>query len=307
MTSITLPEAAVLSEDVVKAGVIMEIITVDQFFTQLPFEQVVGEAHIYSRESTEAGAGFHGVGDTTTASPATFTRVSNPLKRILGDVNMDQMVKIVRSNTNDQLAVQIALVAKRIGRIFKDKLINGDVGVDPDEFDGLENLVDASQRFDAGADPFGAALSFELLDQLFDLITAKDGEIDFCIMNARTRRSLMALYRALGGTTPEKVTREGFNEAILAYRGVPVYRNDNVATAAAVSPATAGLVSVWAGCFGERVGLVGTMPVAVDDMIQISESFLHPDRDEEIVRLRAITSLSLYSTKALAALDNINN
>lgn len=307
MASITLSEALKLSETSLKAGIIKEIITVDAFYDKLPFVEVVGNTNTYNREATEAGAGFLDVAGTIAKSAATFTTVSDTLVRIVADVEMDQYVQRTGSNTNDQLGVQIAMVAKKIGRVFKAALITGDSTTTPKELDGLANLVTAGQTVTASSAAGGAALSLALLDQTIDLVTAKDAEVDFLVMPARTLRSYLALLRALGGIEPRSVTSEGRPGRTFYYRDIPIYRNDNITAVAAASPSTNTLVKVYAGCFGEMVGFCGLIPADVDDLIEIEGPFMHQSRDEHIVRLRMLTGSSLYSTKALAMLEKVNN
>ena len=59
----------------------------------------------------------------------------------------------------------------------------------------LHSMVDSSQYTTASA---GQALSFVLLDELCQLVTAKDGEVDFILMSDRTFRNYKALLRSQG-------------------------------------------------------------------------------------------------------------
>ncbi|MCK5019941.1 MAG: hypothetical protein KAS32_22995, partial [Candidatus Peribacteraceae bacterium] len=174
MASVTLPESAKLCQDVLIQGVIESVITVDNFYEMLPFEGIDGNALSYNRENALGDVESIGVGGTITAkAAATFTKISSSLTKIIGDAEIDGMIQVTRSGINDQTGTQIASKAKSAGRNYRNQLINGSGA--SDEFNGLINLCAASQKVDTGTD--GGALSFTWLDNLLDLVTAKDGDV----------------------------------------------------------------------------------------------------------------------------------
>ena len=127
MASVTLAESAKLSQDLLVAGVIENVITVNKFFQVLPFQPIEGNALAYNRENALGDAQFSGVGDTITAkAAATFTQVTSSLTTIVGDAEVNGLIQATRSNIQDQKATQVASKAKSVGRQFWDKFINGD-------------------------------------------------------------------------------------------------------------------------------------------------------------------------------------
>lgn len=306
MASLSLAEARKLIREPLQRGVVKSIITVDKFFTQLPFVRAQGERYFFNRELTESGAGFLAVGGTVNATQATVTQIAVTLKRIIGDVNVDRLEQLTMSRDNDQLETQIALKAKKLGRVFKDALINGNSSTNANQFDGLDVLTTSGQTVSGGGTS-GQAISFALLDDLLEKVTSRDGDVDFLAANNRTRDSIRALLRAQGGSTGVEVVRDQFGNALtdLAYRSIPVYRNDNISIAITEN-GVGKKTRLYAGNLGDE-GIVGLMPPNVDAFVQIEPIGAHQTRDETIVRVRLITAVALHSDKALARLSNIND
>ena len=308
MASLTLAQAALLSQDELVQGVVKEIITVDLFASRLPFVPANGKALVYNRELTESGVTWLDVNAAVNATQATVTQVSQPLGRIVGDVEVDDFEQIAMSNINDHMAVQLELKAKAIGRQWKDKLISG-TGVFP-QFSGISVLCDSSQVVAATTATAGANLTFELLDRLLDTVTAKDGEVDWIIMDSEIRRQFKSLVRAQGFSNDEveigfldPITGEHGTNRVLAYDGIPIFRNDYVATETVYN--LGGKHRLYAGVVGEKIGLTGVMPSDGDPGIRVSLPFLAESKDATIRRVKMYTGLALYSSKAMAKLENL--
>jgi len=221
--ALLLAEAEKLSLPDLQTGVIENIVTSDEVFGLLPFEPIDGKFKDYNRENGLGDADFFDVNDSLSESAATFSALSQSLKRIIGQVDVDEFLETALSDQQDQAAVQIAKKSKVVGRKFANALINGNVAVRSKEFDGMRALAKAlasSQKQLAAA--AGAALSYDHLDWLLDAV--KVGENPVFVMNSRTIRSYVKLQRALGGTTPETVSIGG--RTFSAYRGRPILKND---------------------------------------------------------------------------------
>ncbi len=305
MASVTLTESAKLCQDEMIQGVIESIVTVDNFYELMPFQGIEGNGLTYNRENALGDVESIGVGDTITAkAAATFTQVTSSLTKIIGDAEVDLLIQATRSNINDQTATQIASKAKSAGRNYKNQLINGSGAAD--EFNGLINLCASGQKVATGAN--GGALSFEFLDELLDLVTAKDGAVDYIIMHARTRRSYKTLLRALGGVPMDEVFKLPSGKQMLAYSGVPIFRNDNLPITQTKGAGSA-QTTIFAGVFddgSQKQGLAGLTArnaagLMVDD-VGISDT-----KDERIWRVKWYCSLALFSELALSAADGITN
>lgn len=306
MASVTLAESAKLAQDQLIAGVIRDVITVNKMFAMLPFDGIEGNALAYNRENVLGDVDVEGVGDTVGGkAAATFTQVTSSLTTIIGDAEVNGLIQATRSGDgNDQTAIQIASKAKSAGRKYQDMLING-LG-SGNEFAGLLALCDASQKAVTGAS--GGALSFEFMDETMDLVTDKDGQVDYFAMHQRTLRSFNTLLRALGGASINDTIELPGGGSVPAYRAVPIFRNDWIPITQ-VKGGGSNQTTVFAGTFDDgsrQVGIAGLTAVnmagiAVED-VGISET-----KDERIWRVKWYAGLAMFSRRGLALADGITN
>lgn len=307
MPSVTLAESAKLSQDLLVAGVIENVVTVNPIFQIMPFDQIEGNALAYNRENALGDVQTLGVGDTITAkAAATFTPVTALLKTLIGDAEVDHFIQTTRSNINDQKAVQIASKAKSLGRKYQDLFINGNDGVDANAFDGLLQVVSASQKTTPSAN--GDTLSFNIMDELLDKVKAKDGDVDFLMMNSRTLRSYFALLRALGGASIGETITLPNGRQQPGYRGTPIFRNDYIPINQTQGTST-NATTIFAGCWDDgsrKVGITGLTPM-VNSGIFVSEVGEAETKNELITRVRFYCGLAVFSNLALAAAPGITN
>jgi len=307
MPSVTLAESAKLSQDELVAGVIENVITVNEMFELLPFDGIDGNALAYNRENVLGNVQTAGVGSTIVAKAATtFTQVTSTLTTIIGDAEVNGLIQATRSGDgNDQKAVQIASKAKSAGRKYQEQMINGDATAS--NMAGLFGLVAAGQTITANNGAAnGAALSFEDLDALIDLVTDKDGQVDYLMMHSRTRRKYLALLRSLGGTSSGDVYTMASGRQVPAYRGIPIFRNDWIPitqTQGSASNAT----SVFAGTFddGSRSHGIAGLTAEKAAGINIKEVGEKENADESITRVVWYCGLALFSEKGLAVLKGV--
>lgn len=306
MASVTLAESAKLAQDELVAGVIENIITVNPFFDVLPFDGIDGNALAYNRENVLGDVQVLGVGGTITAkAAATFTQVTSTLTTIIGDAEVNGLIQATRSGDgNDQQAVQIASKAKSVGRKYQDMLVNGTGS--SNEFDGMLNLVSSGQMATTGTN--GKALDFDVLDELLDLVTDKDGEVDYFMMHARTLRSYMALLRGLGGASINEVVALPSGREVPGYRGVPIFRNDwtpvNQTKGSGSNQTT-----IFAGTLDDGSRMHGIAGLTAEQAagIQVVPVGESETKDESITRIKWYSGLALFSEKGLAAADGITN
>jgi len=307
MTSVTLTESAKLAQDELVAGVIENVITVNEMFDLLPFDGIDGNALAYNRENVLGDVQVAGVGTTITAkNPATFTHVTSTLTTIIGDAEVNGLIQATRSGDgNDQTAVQVASKAKSAGRKYQDQLINGD-GTS-NTFTGLIGLVAAGQTIGANDGAAnGAPLSFEDLDALIDLVTDKDGQVDYIMMHGRTRRKYLALLRALGGTSPGDIYTMPSGRQVPAYRGIPIFRNDWIPINQ-TQGSSINATSVFAGTLddGSRTHGIAGLTASTEAGIKIKYVGEKEDADESITRITWYCGLALFSEKGLAMLKGV--
>lgn len=303
MASVTLAESAKLAQDELIAGVIENVVTVNPSFEALPFRGIEGNALAYNRENVLGDIDVEGVGDTIGAkAAATFTQVTSPLTTIIGDAEVNGLIQATRSGKTDQTATQIASKAKSAGRKYQDMFINGSGS--SNEFTGLLNLVSGGQTFDGGTN--GGALTLEFLDQLIDMVTDKDGEVDYLMMHSRTHRELKTLLRAAPGGSIAEWKDLPNGRRILMYGTIPVFRNDWIPidqTQGTASDAT----SIFAGTFDDGSGMHGISGLTAENAagLMVENVGVHQSRDEYIWRVKWYCGLALYSNLGLAMLEGI--
>lgn len=318
MASVTLAESAKLAQDELVAGVIENVVTVNQMFAVLPFDGIEGNALAYNRENALGAVGVLGVGESITsdaANPidastggkaaATFTHVTSTLTTIIGDAEVNGLIQATRSGDgNDQKAVQIASKAKHLGRVFQHMLING-TGAS-DQFPGLITLCAAGQTVDTGVN--GAPLSFAILDELIDLVTDKDGMVDYLVMNDRTIRSYKALLRGLGGASINETVELPSGDRVIGYSGIPIFRN-NYVPINQTKGATSNTTTIFAGTFddGSRTHGIAGLTAAQMAGINVVEVGEAEDKDESITRVKWYAGLALFSELGLSCADGIHN
>jgi len=306
MASVTLAESAKLTQDMLISGVIEHVITVNKMYEMLPFDGIAGNALGYNRENVLGDVDVEGVGDIIGAkAAATFTYITSSLTTIIGDAEVNGLIQATRSDSgNDQTSVQIASKAKSAGRKYQNMLING-TGAG-NEFNGLINLCASGQKAATGTN--GGALSFDFMDETMDLVTDKDGSVDYWTMHARTIRSYKALLRALGGASINEVVKLPSGNEVPAYSGVPIFRNDWIPVDQVKGSGSA-QTTIFCGTFDDgsrQHGIAGltAQNAAGLSVVDVGES---ETKDERIWRVKWYVGLALFSEKGLACADGITN
>ena len=306
MASITLAESAKLSQDLLVAGVIENVITVNPFYDILPFQSIDGNSLAYNRENALGATEWTGVGDTISAgkAAATFTQVTTSLTTLVGDAEVNGLIQATRSNMTDQKAAQVASKAKSIGRAYQDKLING--AGSSNQITGLLSLATAAQTKTGATN--GSALSYDLLDETLDKVTDKDGTVDYMLMNARTIRSYYALLRALGGAGIGEVITLPSGAQVPSYRGIPIFRNDYIPiTQTRGTSSTCTSIVMGTLDDGSMSHGIAGLTASGNAGISIEELGASETKDESITRVKFYNGLANFSEKGLAMLNGITN
>ena len=312
MASQTLAEAAKLINNEIVVGVAEDIITTNPIWNVIPWIGYDGQAIVVNRENALGTVMNLAVGGTITAkAAATFVQKTFTAVTTIGDAELNGLVAAQSSSAGvDQMALEVSSKAKSVGRYLQQGMAVG-TGTSP-AMNSFHSLCDASQYTTASA---GQALSFPLLDQLLDLVKAKDGEVDFISAPARTIRAYKALVRALGGvnevmafTMPNGTTRN-----VSAYEGVPIFQNDYISvveTANGAAITGGALTSVYAGCWddgSQKVGCGMIHPASVPAGISVEEVGKAETKDESIMRVKSYSNFAMFNRKGLARLPSINN
>jgi hypothetical protein len=313
MPTQTLAEAAKLVNNEIVQGVAEDIITTNPIYNVMPWTPYEGQALLVNRENALGDAQHLAVGGTITAkNAATYTQVPFTATTTIGDAEMNGLVQAQSSSAGvDQLAIEISSKAKSVGRLLQAGMVTG-TGIAP-QLNSLHSLVDSGQF--AGGASAGRAISFQLLDALLDLVKAKDGEVDWIMMPARTLQSYKALVRSLGGVTETMAFTmpNGTTRNVSLYEGTPIFQNDYLSVAETANGAalTGGaLTSVWAGVWDDgtqRVGASWIYPASTPAGIAVQQVGVAEARDEEIVRVKSYSNFAVFNRKGIARLASINN
>ena len=293
-------EAEKLSQDQVERGIVEEIYTTDNFFGLFPFTKVTGKAYLYKREGELPTVSYLDPNENVTESAGTFQEVVTKLRILIGDVDVDKFLSETMSDTEDQLAVQIALKAKAMARTFQDSVVNGNSTRNGKEFDGLKALVTAEQTIEAGTN--GGALNMTAMDQLADMVP---NGADFFMMRSGTRRAYIAQLRAAGGNTAAMIQHPNFDVPVLAHNGVPIIVNDFLPgdEAQGTESKTASVYAVRANELDGVHGLYGGSSAG----IRIESIGTVQNKDALRTRLKWYCGMALKSTKSVARLKGVTN
>jgi len=306
MASVTLVESAKLAQNELIAGIIENVITVNKMFEVLPFDGINGNALAYNRENVLGNVETTTVNSTITAkAAATFNQITSSLTTIVGDAEVNGLLQATRSSDgNDQTAVQIASKAKSAGRSYQNLFINGVSG--GNDFDGLLVLCVPAQHVDTGVN--GAALSFDFLDNLLDLVVDKDGQVDYITMHARTIRSYMSLLRNLGGASINETVTLPSGTELPAYRGTPIFRNDYIPIDQVKGTGSA-QTTIFAGTFddGSRQHGIAGLTAELAAGVQVVDVGEAEAADNHIWRIKWYCGLALFSEKGISCADGITN
>jgi hypothetical protein len=254
------------------------------------------------------GAGASGTNSTERAAAkdaATFTQITSSLTTIMGDAEVNGLIQATRSGKSDQTAVQIASKSKSAGRKYQDMMING-TGTNF-TFPGLLALTPASQIVDTGNN--GQALSFEVMDEMMDLVLDKDGQVDYFMLPARTIRSYLSLLRALGGASIGDVVQLPDGSTVPAYRSVPLFRNDYIPTNQTKGTGGAVKTTIFAGTFddGSMTHGIAGLNASNASGLGVEEVGTSHTKDERIWRVKWYCGMALFSELGVSAADGITN
>jgi len=306
--ALTLAEAAKLSNDILKQGVIETVIKESPVLQRMPFIEIVGNGLTYNQENSISSTDFFDVGDTWSESTPTFTQLTAVLKILGGDADIDNFLRATRSNLQDLETTVIQIKIKALKNKFEDTFIYGNSSTNPKSFDGLRRLINTTsagpQVIAAGAS--GATLTLDMLDALIDAV--RGGKPDILIMSRRSRRKISALCRSASSGLLE-TDRDQFGNFVQYWNGIPIAINDFIldthTVASGVETGTTGgtCSTIYAVQFGEQ-GLCGlTSP----DWIQVERIGSLESKDATRTRIKWYCSLALFSSLKAAALIGVQD
>lgn len=220
--SLTLLEAAKLSQTPLQRGVIEVFPRTSPVLERLPFLDVASDSYKYNQEEALPGIAFRGIGEGYTESTGVINPVTETLAIMGGVSDVDRALVKTQGNINDLRAIYDGLKAKAAALFFTKNFIKGDTDADPKGFDGLQKRLTGGQVIDAGNTSGGDALTLPKLDELIDAVA---GGPDVLFMNKTMRRKINTLIRAANQAI--ETVSDAFGRQLTAYAGVPIALIEN--------------------------------------------------------------------------------
>ena len=311
----SLTQAQKVVDSELLAGVVEEIIKEGYLVNKFPVTQIDTQDLTYNRESTLPTAQFYDINEELTSQAVvTYTQETVSLKRCIGQYDLDRFIIRTYRDPNDMEAMAVSQARKGVGNFLEEKFIYGDNTTYPKEFDGLQNLMPAAQRFNAGSGVNCTSLSLAMLDEMMDAVRVGNGP-SALLMNFELKRRFDALYRGGSANYPifqAPISLDQMGEPIMYYRGVPIMRTDFITQTESIS---GGDFSASTGDDGTTLFAVnfGLLPagglglVTGNPMLEFER--IEPLENKDAVRFRLIwyLTMALGSTKAIACIDGITD
>jgi len=312
MATQTLAEAKKLINNDLISGVAEDIFTTSPSWAVIPWTSYEGQGLIHNRENALGDSQHLAVGGTITAKAAsTTTQQVFTSTTTIGDAELNGLVAAQSSSAGvDQMAAEVSSKAKSIGRKLQQGIATGDgTGAN---LNSLHSLCDSGQFTTASA---GQALSFELMDELLDLVKAKDGEVDYLMAPGKILRAYRTLVRSLGGVNETMAfdMGNGRTRNVDVYNGIPLFQNDylSVAETANGAAVTGGaLSSMYAGVWDDGSSKIGQSmihPAGTPVGIAVEAVGIMDTKDESIMRVKSYSNFANFNRRGLARLTSLNN
>lgn len=315
--ALTLAEANKYSTNQVEIGVAEITMDSNPLFGIMPFTPVLGNAYQYLRELAAGNPAFIAPGGTVTEAVPTTTQITLALKILIGDADIDKFLRVTRSKDQDLDASVLAMKARNFADFWGDKAIYGSVAADPNEFDGLQQIIalDATlQVIHASADAAPDPGTLSNLDALIDLVRPRP---DFLLMSRRSKRGIQALMRSQGADLALD-TPQSFNRPVQFYNDVPILACDFITDTETYT--AGGLFSLKTGSTGTTIyavrlgedglyGISATDPEAdeTSGIIQVEKVGTLETKDANRWRLKHYGAICLRARQALASYDGIGS
>lgn len=215
--SLTLIEAAKLSQDPLQRGVIEVFPRTSPVLERLPFLGVSSDSYKYNLEESLPDIAFRGIGESYTESTGVINPKTETLSILGGVSDVDRVLVKTQGSVNNLRAIHDGLKAKAAALKFTKTFFKGDNESTPREFDGLQIRLTGTQLIGAGSSSGGDALTLDKLDELIDAV---NGGPDVLFMNKTMRRKVSDLVRSAGQAT--EVVSDAFGRQLSGYAGVPI-------------------------------------------------------------------------------------
>lgn len=215
--ALTLVEAAKLeTNNAVRSAVIEMFAQASDILMALPFDDILGNALKYNRESALPGVAFRGVNESYTESTGVINPITEALYICGGDLDVDRF--IIKTQGEGVRSTHEAMKIKSLAASWTSKFIKGDTTSDPREFDGLQARLTGAQKIAQGSTSGGDPLSLAKLDELIDAVDAPT----HLIMSKAMRRRLTAAARTPSVSGYITYDVDAFGRRVTKYNDLPI-------------------------------------------------------------------------------------
>ena len=290
--AMSLDQQKLLTQDVLKKGVIETFQEESQVLKYLKFRNIDGNSYVYNQESTLPGSSFRNVNESYTDVEGTVNKLTETLAIVGNQTKIDRYLTKTQ-NVNDVKAEQTRMLVKSLALDFDATFFHGD-GSDassPASFDGLDNRLDSSQIVDGGGD----SLTLSEVDEMIDKVKGASPSVIFA--DQAMVRKLNNLMRAENQAL--EMINTQFGRRIYAYGGIPlvVCEESSDGTPVLNDGSSSPAYDLYAVRFDEDQ-CVGIQSGG----IEVNERTEHPF---QIVNVEWIVSYVLLHPKAGAKLHNV--
>jgi hypothetical protein len=311
--AVSLVEAAKLSENDLQRGVVETFIIESAILDRAPTKEIDGNAYAYNEEATLPGVEFRAVNAAYSESTGTVNQRTEGLVILGGDADVDNFIVKTRSTINDQKGTQTALKVKAAAFKLQDTLINGDVAVDANSFDGLKKRLTGAQVIAAatnglpiiGADTNARHTFLDFLDLLIAAVPGLNGDNGALYMNDLVKAKIMGSARREHIAT---TTVDDFGKTTDRYRGIALVDVGSKADGTRIIPQTetqgtaTDASSIYAVKFGldeadRAVTILYNGPDTIFDVRDLGELQAKPS---ERVRIEGFVGMAVFGGKAAA-------
>lgn len=269
----------------------------------------------YRRVKTQRGAAFREINTEYTPAEVQTEKKSVELKPLGGSFQVDRVIAHLGPAASDEVALQMGQLIKATNAKFCDAIINGDVAVDTNGFDGLDKaLKDSTTELNVAGEKDWASFTsadaaLSVLDDIDELLGALDGAPTVLFAHQRVLAKIRSAARranmytrepvsGLLGSDGHEITREKVGNLIIVDPGAKAGSNDPII------PVTSGKSSIYA----VRIGMDGFHGVTTTDGNMI-KTWLPDFSTAGAVKKGEVelgpVAVALKATKAAAVLRNV--
>jgi hypothetical protein len=286
----TLLEANKFNQELLQKGVVEMFARSNAILETLPFRTINGNSYSYVREKTLPGVEFRSVNSGYTESTPEVDRLTERLSIFGGDSIVDKYL-VATSNLTDIRAFNLEMKVKQMAKTFGETFINGDSGVDPNVFDGINKRMDPTQVVDAAETEISLGMLHELMD-------AVDGGADLLITTKSGKRELQRIFDLHPSYL--QVGINSFGETITSFNDVRIVTlsEDTIPFRPA---AVTGEIS---DLFAVRMGSDGVTGLQNGNGIRTTDVGELETKPAFLTRVEWYCSIMLQNPKAIAKLSN---